>query len=68
MKFKIISFSCAFKCDFRSVNVVFDFGSIFFNVTFFFFSQKQVYKFDLTHISIILSTGVWICGPEITLT
>lgn len=35
---------------------------------FFFFFQTQVHNFDLIHISIILSTGVWTCGPEITLT
>lgn len=34
----------------------------------FFFFQTQVHNFDLIHISIILSTGVWTCGPEITLT
>lgn len=34
----------------------------------FLFLQTQVYNFDLTHISIILSTDVWTCGPEITLT
>lgn len=35
---------------------------------YYYFLQTQVHNFDLIHISIILSTGVWTCGPEITLT